>query len=572
MAQDRKSDGEAAPVPPLHKAVIDFLQAPSSEDAVRVFAASRMELGSPEVEALMAEVLSEVSQRNMLEAEALMGVRLDLFRRLRRASADLPPAGGATELLSQPEVREVLQLEEQRRSLPASIKEVLPYALSAGRRHRGGQDRQALDEALEAWGRVLSDGGFDQTPAAFQSVVLENAGADALIRYRVAGNQSDRDLAIDRWRRLVELSPPEDRTGLAVKLAVKLAGSYLAWPRDEELDRATEWLLQALQGASAAESAEALYFLGNHFRNLLSQAQNYAGLDSTIACHRLAVAQTALDDPNLPDRLDTLAIDLNYSFELGERSVLDEMIGTWEKAAELAGKIPSFREDYLADYRSNLGAALIKRYEIVGNPGDLQRATDCIEQAARQAPPDSPKQAQLRLNASGVRCTLFERTGDLRDLDRAIEWRRQALAALAPGTAERAEVLHICGALLLWRHQLSPNPEMLDEAIRMLDESRAVSGLHPQKLVDRSLALSEALRIRSGLTGEDSDAGKAIQVLEAVLALASYSPRRLHRVSNDLAALLRQRYERAGETRDLERAEDLLAKAATLDTSGEEEP
>ena len=157
-----------------------------------------------------------------------------------------------------------------------------------------------------------------------------------------------------------------------------------------------------------------------------------------------------------------------------DADVLDAAISLLERAvAATPADLPS-----RAGRLSNLGAALLTRYQRSGTLEDLDRGIEVIEQAVAATPAGHPNRAPYLSNLGAALSTRYQRSDTLEDLDRAIEVIEQAVAAAA-GDPDRGAHLSNLGAALLWRYQRSDTLEDLDRAIEVVEQ--AVSAGHTDR-------------------------------------------------------------------------------------------
>ena len=217
---------------------------------------------------------------------------------------------------------------------------------------------------------------------------------------------------------------------------------------------------------------------------------------------------------------------------------------------------------------SNLGAALAIRFARTGELADLDAAIDLLRQAVATAPPGHPGHAMCLSNLGGALRTRFARTGELADLDAAINAGRQAVAATLPGHPDRAMYLSNLGAALWARFERSGDLADLNTAVDMLREAVVAS---PADHPDRAAMLSNlgiALRIRFERTGDRADLDAAVDAgRQAVAASPAGHPGRTRDLSN-LGGALRIRFERTGDQADLDAAVDAGQQAVAASPAG----
>ncbi|MFJ4950515.1 CHAT domain-containing protein [Streptomyces sp. NPDC088760] len=223
-------------------------------------------------------------------------------------------------------------------------------------------------------------------------------------------------------------------------------------------------------------------------------------------------------------------------------------------------------------------ALLLLRAELGGSTpvrADLDRALDHAELAVRlreqtvDPDPRLPSVAQFLAHTSEVRRARLRATGDVRELDGAIEAARSAVRH--PGTTgpDHVHVLATLCRLLTDRHLLTGAPADLDEAVRAGRDAVAAAGpAHPSYSVAcNNLAL--ALRNRSERRAVGTDLAEA--VVHARNG-AEAAPDGLLRAAclSTLGGVLARQYDVQGDAHALD--ESIAAGRAALDALGVPRP
>ncbi|WP_285605674.1 CHAT domain-containing protein, partial [Actinokineospora globicatena] len=122
----------------------------------------------------------------------------------------------------------------------------------------------------------------------------------------------------------------------------------------------------------------------------------------------------------------------------------------------------------LPRHLSNLGIALRARYERTGNVADLDTAIDVARQAVHATPIDHPNLPRHLSNLGIALRARYERTGNVADLDTAIDVARQAVHATPVDHPDRSGALLNLGGTLLANGELRGDQELLNEAVSVL--------------------------------------------------------------------------------------------------------
>ena len=121
------------------------------------------------------------------------------------------------------------------------------------------------------------------------------------------------------------------------------------------------------------------------------------------------------------------------------------------------------------------------RFERTGDLADLDAAIDLLRQAVAASPADHPDRARYLSNLGVALRARFERTGDRADLDAAVDAGRQAVAASPADHPDRALYLSNLGAALQIRFERTGDRADLDAAIDAGRQAVAASPGRPPR-------------------------------------------------------------------------------------------
>jgi tetratricopeptide (TPR) repeat protein len=263
------------------------------------------------------------------------------------------------------------------------------------------------------------------------------------------------------------------------------------------------------------------------------------------------VTATAPDDPDGGMYLSNLGIALLTRFErTGALADLDNAI----QVGQLAVQRTAADHPNHAGGLSNLGNALRARFDRTGAPGDLDGAVVALEQAVHATPASHPSHPTFLSNLGIALHARFERTGTPADLDSAIRALKQAVEATPAGQPNRAAYLYGLGNALRARFERTGAQGDLDGAIVALEQAvNATSADHPNHAMYLS-NLGNALGNRFERTGAQGDLDGAINAHEnATQATSVGHPNRSMYLTN-LGNALWTRFRRTGVRADLDRA------------------
>ncbi|MGV0041677.1 CHAT domain-containing protein [Mycobacterium colombiense] len=201
-----------------------------------------------------------------------------------------------------------------------------------------------------------------------------------------------------------------------------------------------------------------------------------------------------------------------------------------------------------------LGVALRVRFERTGDVSDINEAIEIGRAVMAAVPTHHPSRPTVtRYLATALRLR-SEHVGDIADLNEAIENCRAAVEATTAGGSDWANSLSDLALGLRMRFDRTDDLVDLNEAIsngRAVLQALTVD--HPNWAVVRT-NLGTALQSRFGRTGEVADLREAIEHDRAALeATPNDAPERAGRLSN-LGIALRARFERTGDPTDIDDA------------------
>ncbi|HET9897921.1 MAG TPA: CHAT domain-containing tetratricopeptide repeat protein [Streptosporangiaceae bacterium] len=286
-------------------------------------------------------------------------------------------------------------------------------------------------------------------------------------------------------------------------------------------------------------------------------------LDTAISLFRRAVAGAGAGHSEYGRCRTNLGSALLSRFErAGSPADLDEAIAlSWEA---VSGTGPD--EPDLPSCLSNLGNALLTRFEHFGSKADLDAAIEA-GQAAVTGWPDHPDHAHLVSNLDLALRTREAYLDRVADLDKMIEAARDETASASLGEADRVAGLSELGDLLLARFHRSGDPADLDEAVQaQRDAADAAAPGHP----DRAECLSDlsyVLRTRFVETGNEQDLADAVTAGRAGLAATPAGDPNLGYRLSSLANALYQLSRRTGSRESLDEAVTLARQAAAVNVA-----
>ncbi|EXM12961.1 hypothetical protein FOTG_18569 [Fusarium oxysporum f. sp. vasinfectum 25433] len=387
-----------------------------------------------------------------------------------------------------------------------------------------------LDEAINIGRQAL-----DKTPGDHPDRVawLNNLGIGLRLRYQRTGTMADLEEAIGIGRRAVD-STPDDHPAWAARLdnlGVFLSSRYQRTGKMVELEEAIGLARRALDSTPDGhpDRATRLNNLGTKLELRYERTGEMADLEEAIRLARHAVDSTPDDHPDRATWLDNLGVLLGNRYErTGKMVDLEEAIGLARQALD---SIPDDHPDRTG-LLNNLGIKLELRYQRTGEMADLEEAIGLSRRALDSTPDDHPTRAVWRaldstpddhptravwLNGLGTKLSRrYERTGEMADLEEAIDLSKQALGSTPDDYPNRAAWLNNLGDFLVLRRRYERAGEMadLEEAIGLSRQALdSTPDDHPNQAAWLN-NLGDFLVLRYEQTGEMRDLEEASSTLE----------------------------------------------------------
>ncbi|KAK0611676.1 CHAT domain-containing protein [Immersiella caudata] len=281
------------------------------------------------------------------------------------------------------------------------------------------------------------------------------------------------------------------------------------------------------------------------------------------------VDRTVNQEPGSDERsiqipyLNNEAIRLAKNYQQnGHLEDLKEAIRNLQQALKLGGAY--FEPGIL----SNLGAMLGQLFEHTGSIDDLNRAVDFTTMAVDATPQNDPDRAGYLINLGSWLGTRFDRTGSIDDLNRAVDIATMAVDTTPQDHPGRASYLNNLGNLLSKRFYRTGSMDDLNHAVNIA--TMAVDAI-PQHHPDRAGYLNNLgsrLGTQFGRTGSINDLHHAVKITTmAVDATPQHHPDRAGYLNN-LGSWLAMRFGRTGSIDDLNRAVDIATMAVDATPQG----
>lgn len=214
---------------------------------------------------------------------------------------------------------------------------------------------------------------------------------------------------------------------------------------------------------------------------------------------------------------------------------------------------------------SNLGAALLERFEIEHLPADLEHARTVLFDAVAECPAPHPDRGAILSNAATALFVDPDRLEE-QDVRRALALCAEASDTVDPRSSVATHVATLRGQLQHGLAELTGRRADLDLAVENLEHAVLTAAHHRGDLPHARTALARALRLRADRFGRLRDLTRAIEQIESALAEtpAAFRSERHSRTAS-LAIALSTRFQWTGDTADLQSAISLLEELDQAD-------
>ncbi|MFC4536938.1 CHAT domain-containing protein [Sphaerisporangium dianthi] len=533
--------------------------------------------------------------------------------------------------------------EERRIEAARAYADLLPditRAHEAERRYDDSADPSGLEESMWAYRRAAGRPSWAALAPERRGDLAARQSKVARERYETGGDPADLDLAVSLAREAVAAGreaaghagterdverillamasalglrslPPETAADIArarrgasrvLPDALTSLGSHLTAAFDREHGRATgDQAVQALLEARALTSGGDLAARVRRrlAETLLMRFKVYG--DPADAGDMVAAARDGMVPEGHADRAEAQdclgTVLLNRSELPGHEDDLDEAVEALEEAVRLRPRDPWSK--------TNLGAALGRRFKRAGRLGDAERSAELNQAALALIPAGAPDRARVEQNLQAIRAELaaagapagddrvqaarrmlaatpagararparmgglaglltaaFEQDLDLRGLEEAIALWREAVATCASGSLDRPSLLHGLGRSLMLRYCLLGGRGDLDAAVDGL--RRAAGDASSEERANHLLDLAQALSLRAAPAGGGEDDMVSEAFAEAARTAEAGGPGtavRVCRTWGDWAAERGRLREAAGAMAAALRADERLHRA-----------
>ncbi|KAJ6556003.1 CHAT domain-containing protein [Mycena capillaripes] len=213
---------------------------------------------------------------------------------------------------------------------------------------------------------------------------------------------------------------------------------------------------------------------------------------------------------------------------------------------------------------SNLVNGLWTRFQQRGDTRDIDEALELRREVVTPCQPPHPRHDSALNNLAITLRERFQQQGDAKDLDEAIEIHRKALSFRGPSHPDRSMSLNNLGVAVLTRFEHQGDTRDIGEVIEL---HREALSLRKPPHADRGMSLNNlasAVQKRSRQEGDTRDINEAIELHREALTLFPLPhPGRGTSLTN-LANAILTRFEQQGDEKDIEEAIELHRESLPL--------
>jgi tetratricopeptide (TPR) repeat protein len=400
-------------------------------------------------------------------------------------------------------------------------------------------DRRDLDKAIERLREAVARTDLRHDDYASRAETLGNALWDRVERY---GTISDLDECIALHRAALDRTSAEDevRPGRLIALSTSLRERGRRTMNRMDLDQAVNISRDAVSAVDVpGYRAMALADLGVALVTRYEVTEDPADLDAAVASADLAATVCPSDHPQR-----TVIFSHAGGFSLTRFDRRGDPADL-EAALRMARNSVAATSDGIR--LANLSGILHRRFDLLGTAGDLVEAIEVSRRAVSCTPIDDPRRGRFLNNLAGSIHRFWQETRQSDALDQSIVAYEDAAAALE-GDPLEAPVLSELAAALVNRFDRSGDVRDLNDAVEAAKAASALPGPYRSGVLT---TYSSALRRRYGASGEVADLDEAITVSHQAVALVPDDhPLRAYHLLNQGGALA-HRFRGLGNRADL---------------------
>ncbi|KIJ63684.1 hypothetical protein HYDPIDRAFT_41081 [Hydnomerulius pinastri MD-312] len=390
-------------------------------------------------------------------------------------------------------------------------------------------------------------------------LLLNNLAIQLHTRGRENEQGSDLDEAVELRRIALKLCPPGhpwhviclNNLAFSIRVRFQRRGSVV------DLDETIVLHRGVLQSRPVGHVGRAVTL--SNLTTLLSvrydQRHDDADMEETIQSHRDLLDLLPASHQQRPILLDNLAAMLYNRFQ--KHGMIKDVDDAIDLLREMLQDSTSADHPTYSKALLHVATILLVRYNIKGDPRDLEDAVEYCQRAADSLTHEHPERLTALAGLAQVlslRSQLPQSQGIRNDIEKAVSHYREALQLCPVDHPKRSFVTAELGATLFTRFQLFSCPGDLDEAISFYQH-----GLHSHTSLTLNntvspLNLAVAFRVRYEYRSDHHDLAVAIHWLLHAVTLTPSGHRKRPSLLNSLGEMFRLRYQHQGDPHDLDLA------------------
>ncbi|SHF87685.1 CHAT domain-containing protein [Streptoalloteichus hindustanus] len=396
-----------------------------------------------------------------------------------------------------------------RRALARAGKALADYVLDA--------DKSALPRMAKALDRIVDSAHFGKSPKEFRIACLNRAGiAHNWMGVDASNTNAELTTARELFTAGLAIVEPgsHDQARFDYNLGNTLLNLYQRVGDPELLGGAERHCRRAVENAAGDQRLEALCRtgLGSVLRTRIRADGDLSALREALHHVRIAVA-TAGETPMGHRFKFVLAELLSTRHEMhGGLGDLDEAIALLADAARVRDHMMS--PGTLNPIVGTMGTLLRRRFLRTRDPEDLDTAIRLMRELVDGVPDPVPP---ALTNLGNALLTRYEHGGGLDDLREALDMQLRAVAATKPGDWQAATRHNNAGNALtaLWR--ATGDPHLGDMAVREYRAALELTHDHAPERTSREYNLARALHTRGEESGDPTLLAEAVDAYDAAV-------------------------------------------------------
>ncbi len=408
--------------------------------------------------------------------------------------------------------------------------------------------RQAIDEAGESH---------------FASMSRFELAQALLNKYRGTGDRGDLDAAVGEARTVLDAyaEAGSDR-GMALGLLGEglnaLAGDFNVDVGEEAVAvlREARALLDGFHRRSRLKCANEL---GNALYHRAARTHSLEDLDAAIAAHRESIALNASGE-DLAREESSLGGSFLRRFVLSDDTDDLDRALEWHRRAERS--LNGDADPHAHQVYFNLAQTLHAAHDRYQDPALMEESLRYFDKAGAVENVTAGDRAKSLTNRGMALRIRAEGSGNRDDLDRAVEWSREALDSLPAGHADRVAYSTNLANALMARYTRTGDADDLEAAVRTHREAVAATPADDLRRPMHLANLGSAVRLRFSQSGSPADLDEAITCAREAIRHPRATREGLIRYRNNLTIALVTRFERTGEAADVDAAVEAARAAA----------